>query len=204
MSRFSRARFLLSVASLAQFPPDRGVEVAFAGRSNAGKSTAINAVLGRRALARTGKTPGQTRLLNYFEIDAERRLVDLPGYGFARVPERERAGWGPLLERLRGRRSLCGLFLIVDARRGMGELDLDLIDWAAPSMRRVHVLLTKADKLNRSEAAEALRTAQAVLDAQMSAQQLEGRPLSAQLFSAPEGRGVPEAQRVLGSWLDDR
>ncbi|MGH8260775.1 MAG: ribosome biogenesis GTP-binding protein YihA/YsxC [Steroidobacteraceae bacterium] len=210
MSRFSQARFLLSVASVAQFPPDRGVEVAFAGRSNAGKSTALNAVLGRRALARTGKTPGQTRLLNYFEIAAERRLVDLPGYGYARVPERQRAGWGPLLEHLRERRSLCGLFLIVDVRRGIGDLDLDLIDWAAPETRSVHVLLTKSDKLNRSEAAQALRAARSVLAERMAGQragrQAEGRlaeaAVSAQLFSAPGGQGVPEAQQLLGSWLD--
>lgn len=202
MSRFPQARFLLSVASVAQFPPDHGVEVAFAGRSNAGKSSAINAVLARRALARTGKTPGQTRLLNYFELGAARRLVDLPGYGYARVSERERQGWGPLLERLRERRSLRGLFLIVDARRGLGPLDLDLIDWAAPEARRVHVLLTKADKLNRREADGVLRAAQELLAEQAAARCLDGLPFSAQLFSASDGRGVPEAQRVLASWLD--
>lgn len=201
-ARFAQARFLLSVASLPQFPADRGVEVAFAGRSNAGKSSAINAILARRALARTGKTPGQTRLLNYFELDAERRIVDLPGYGYARVPERARLGWGPLLERLRERRSLRGLFLIVDARRGIAELDVALIDWADPGTRRVHALLTKADKLNRRDAGRALREAEARLADEAAARRLSAEGLTAQLFSAPGGEGVPEAQRRLLSWLD--
>ncbi|HEY2590755.1 MAG TPA: ribosome biogenesis GTP-binding protein YihA/YsxC [Steroidobacteraceae bacterium] len=161
MAGFTHARFLLSVASLAQFPPDHGAEVAFAGRSNAGKSSALNAILGRRALARTGKTPGRTRLLNYFELGDERRIVDLPGYGYARVSEHERLGWEPLLARLRVRRSLRGLFLIVDARREVAALDLALMDWA--NRASVHVLLTKADKLKRGEAARSLRAAQGAL-----------------------------------------
>jgi len=190
---FAHARFLLSVASLAQFPPDRGVEVAFAGRSNAGKSTALNAILGRRALARTGKTPGRTRLLNYFSLDAERRILDLPGYGYAQVSERERLGWEPLLARLRERRSLKGLFLIVDARRDVGPLDLALIDWA--DRVPVHVLLAKSDKLNRSERARASRTAQDALAAY-------GPRATVQVFSAVSGEGVAAAQRVLRAWLD--
>ncbi len=191
MSRFAEAQFLLSVAAVGQFPPDRGVEVAFAGRSNAGKSSAINAILGRRSLARASKTPGRTRLLNFFELGADRRIVDLPGYGYSRVPERERLEWGPLIEALRKRRSLHGLFLIVDARRGVGEADLALIEWADPAARRIHVLLTKADKLNRREAAEGLRTAQRTLQSRASAQ----------LFSAVGGEGLAEAQQVLATWL---
>lgn len=190
---FAQARFLLSVASLKQFPPDRGAEVAFAGRSNAGKSSALNAILGRRGLARTGKTPGRTRLLNYFAVDSERRIVDLPGYGYARVSERERLGWEPLLARLRERGSLRGLFLIIDARREIGPLDLALIDWAARVP--VHVLLTKSDKLNRSEAARVLGNAQDTL-------QGYGEDCSTQLFSAVSGDGVPAAQRVLRGWLE--
>ncbi|HXS26951.1 MAG TPA: ribosome biogenesis GTP-binding protein YihA/YsxC [Steroidobacteraceae bacterium] len=188
---FAHARFLLSVASLAQFPPDHGAEVAFAGRSNAGKSSALNAILARRALARTGKTPGRTRLLNYFELGAAARIVDLPGYGYAQVSERERLAWQPLLARLRERRSLRGLFLIIDARREVTALDLALIDWAAHAP--VHVLLTKADKLNRSDAARALRNARAALS----------QP-TVQLFSAVSGEGVSEAQQVLREWLGDK
>src|SRR6516165_1902379 len=118
MSRLSEVRFLTSVASAAQFPVDAGAEVAFAGRSNAGKSSAINAITKRRGLARTSKTPGRTRLLNYFELSPMKRLVDLPGYGYAGVTASERAAWLPLLETLRERSSLTGLFLIVDSRRG--------------------------------------------------------------------------------------
>src|SRR5215468_5620339 len=113
MSRFSDARFLTSVAAPAQFPADVGAEVAFAGRSNAGKSSAINAITQRRALVRTSKTPGRTRLLNYFELAPSKRLVDLPGYGYANIAESERQAWLPLLEVLRARTSLTGLFVIV-------------------------------------------------------------------------------------------
>ena len=121
MSRFQQAQFLLSAAAPAQFPPDSGVEVAFAGRSNAGKSSAINAITQRRGLARTSKTPGRTRLLNFFELAPQRRLVDLPGYGYAGGPEDERRTWGSLIDALKERASLVGLFLIVDVRRGIGE-----------------------------------------------------------------------------------
>jgi GTP-binding protein len=192
MSRFAEARFLRSAASEVQFPADQGREVAFAGRSNAGKSSAINAILARRMLARAGKTPGQTRLLNFFDLGGERRIVDLPGYGYARVPERERIAWGPPLEALRKRLSLRGLFLIVDARRGLGESDFALIDWADPVARPIHVLLSKSDKLSRREAAAALSQGR---------ESLEGRA-SVQLFSAPDGEGRAEAQRLLQQWLD--
>jgi len=191
VSRFSSARFMLSAASPAQFPADRGVEIAFAGRSNAGKSSAINAVLARRGLARSGKTPGQTRFVNYFEVGPEQRVVDLPGYGYARVPERERVHWASLIEGLRERASLRGLFLIVDARRGVGAADQDLIAWADPDRRAVHVLLSKADKLTRSEATAALKAAQRELEARATAQ----------LFSAVSDLGLREAQQVFLDWL---
>jgi GTP-binding protein len=191
VSQFPHARFLLSAAAAAQFPADQGSEIAFAGRSNAGKSSAINALLARRALARTGKTPGQTRLLNFFEVDAGRRVVDLPGYGYASVPERERRKWVPLLEALRARRSLRGLFLIVDARRGLNPADFEVIEWADPSVRPVHVLLSKSDKLTRTEASAVLRTAAAALPGHATAQ----------LFSAHSNVGVEEARELLGRWL---
>ena len=189
MSRFHEVRFLTSVAAPGQFPPDVGAEVAFAGRSNAGKSSAINAITQRRALARTSKMPGRTRLLNYFELAAGMRLVDLPGYGYASVSAAEREVWLPLLEELRARAALKGVFVIVDSRRGLGEGDERLIEWSQGL--RLHVLLSKADKLNRSEAAAALRAASA---------SLAGRG-TAQLFSALGGVGVGEAQEVLAAWL---
>ena len=200
VAAFANARFLLSVASLAQFPLDHGAEVAFAGRSNAGKSSALNAILGRRALARTGKTPGRTRLLNYFELGDDRRIVDLPGYGYARVSEQERIGWEPLLARLRVRRSLRGLFLIIDARREVAALDLALMDWA--DRASIHVLLTKADKLKRSEAARSLKAAQGALTEHTGLPRAGGRTTSVQLFSAVTGAGVDDARRVLLGWLE--
>jgi len=190
MSRFHDARFLISVVAPAQFPQDVGAEVAFAGRSNAGKSSAINAIAGRHRLARTSKKPGSTRLVNFFELAPGKRLVDLPGYGYASAPEAERRVWRPLIEVLRARAALKGLFVIVDTRRGVSAADEVLLEWAAPG-QRVHVLLSKADKLNRSEAEAALRAAEAAL---------AGRA-TAQLFSALKGTGVAHAQDTLEAWL---
>jgi GTP-binding protein len=190
MSRFPGVRFLTSAASPGQFPPDIGAEVAFAGRSNAGKSSAINAIVRRQGLARASKAPGRTRLVNFFELDAGRRLIDLPGYGYASAPATERRTWAPLIDALRARASLRGLFVIVDVRRGITTGDEGLLEWASPA-HRVHVLLSKADKLNRSEASRALGAAAA---------QLQDRA-SLQLFSALKGTGVEEAQRTLESWL---
>lgn len=195
MSRFPKANFLLSVAIPVQFPVDTGAEVAFAGRSNAGKSSAINAISGRKALARTSKTPGQTRLLNYFELESGHRIVDLPGYGYANMRSEERRKWVPLLDALRDRASLRGLLLIVDCRHGLGDEDLGLIDWADPSRRKIHVLIAKVDKLNQAERAKALRGAQDRL----------GDVVTAQLFSAHSGLGVEEARARLGElWANAR
>jgi GTP-binding protein len=190
MSRFQHAQFLVSAAAPAQFPPDTGAEIAFAGRSNAGKSSAINAITQRRGLARTSKTPGRTRLLNFFELAPQRRLVDLPGYGYASGPEAERRSWRPLIDALHERASLKGLFVIVDARRGLMEGDEGLLEWLAPE-RRAHVLLSKADKLSRAEGARTLQAAR---------QALAGRA-SLQLFSAMDGTGLTEAQETLLEWL---
>jgi GTP-binding protein len=192
VSRFPHAQFLISAAAPAQFPADQGAEVAFVGRSNAGKSSAINAIAQRQGLARTSKTPGRTRLLNFFELGANRRIVDLPGYGYASAPEAERRTWKPMIEALKDRRSLRGLFVIVDARRGLTAGDEGLLDWSA-SHQRIHVLLSKADKLNRSESLEVLRT---------TTQALAGRSATAQLFSAHSKAGVEEAQNVLAAWLE--
>ena len=190
MAAFPNARFLISAAAPEQFPADRGAEAAFAGRSNAGKSSAINAIVGRQGLARTSKTPGRTRLINFFELAPLERIVDLPGYGYASAPESERRTWPRLIEALRARAALKGLFVIVDARRGIGEGDEGLLEWALPR-QRVHVLLSKADKLTRSEGRQALAAA---------GQALGGRA-TVQLFSAHARTGLEEAQGVLRSWL---
>jgi len=193
MSRFPRAEFLISAAAPGQFPVDLGAEVAFVGRSNAGKSTAINTIVQRQGLARTSKTPGRTRLLNFFELAPMQRIVDLPGYGYASGPEEERRTWQPLIDALATRECLRGWFLIVDSRRGLGKGDEALMEWAAPG-QRIHVLLSKADKLNRSEGAKVLKESTAAL---------AGRG-TAQLFSATAKTGVEDAQRTLEDWLKTR
>ena len=180
----------MSAAAPEQYPADRGAEVAFAGRSNAGKSSAINAILGRQGLARTSKTPGRTRLINFFELSPLARIVDLPGYGYASAPESERRTWPRLTEALRDREALKGLFVIVDARRGIGEGDVALIEWAQPR-QGVHVLLSKADKLSRNEGRQVLA----------AATQAVGARTTVQLFSAHTRTGVEEAQQVLKAWL---
>lgn len=191
MSQFPECRFLLSVAAPGQFPPDRGLELAVAGRSNSGKSSAINALLGRKAMARTSRTPGRTRLYNYFELMPERRLVDLPGYGHAAVDAATRESWGPLGEALRTRTSFVALLLVVDIRRGIGELDLALLAWAGRPAEAVHVLLAKADKLPRGQAQAALQQARQALAGQGSVQ----------LFSALKGQGLDEARAVMRRWM---
>jgi GTP-binding protein len=191
VAAFPNARFLISAAAPGQYPADRGVEVAFAGRSNAGKSSAINAILGRQGLARTSKMPGRTRLINFFELSPHQRIVDLPGYGYASAPASERRTWPRLIEALRARDALRGLFVIVDARRGIAEGDEVLLAWALPR-QRVHVLLAKADKLSRSEGRQALSAA---------AKTLAGRA-TVQLFSAHSRAGLEEARGVLRAWLE--
>jgi GTP-binding protein len=193
VSVFPNVQFILSAAQPAHFPADRGAEVAFAGRSNSGKSSAINAIVQRHGLARVSRTPGRTRLLNFFEVGADKRIVDLPGYGFAAAPEAERRTWAPMIDALRQRRSLRGLVLIVDSRRGVAAEDEHLIAWARAddNPMLVHVLLSKSDKLTRNEANKALREARAVL----------GESATAQLFSAQDKVGVEEAQQLMKGWL---
>jgi GTP-binding protein len=190
------AHFLTSAARLEQAPPDVGLEAAFAGRSNAGKSSAINALCGQKGLARTSKTPGRTQLLNFFGLDDERRLVDLPGYGYAAVAASIRAEWqgavAPYVER---RRSLRGLVVLTDIRHPLRDLDLQLIDWASHLGRPVHVLLTKADKLGRGKASATLLAARDLLAS------YPGSP-TVQLFSALAGQGVETLAEVLDGWLE--
>lgn len=192
---YYNARFVHGAARGGRLPADGGREVAFGGRSNSGKSSAINAVTGRRALARTSRTPGRTQQINFFELDEERRLVDLPGYGYAKVSASLRRDWQPLIENyLNGRRSLAGLILTVDCRREPGELDAMLIDWCVHAGLPLHVLLTKADKLSRNAAAQALRRWREFLG--------PGELSSVQLFSALSRQGVEEARAKLAEWLE--
>lgn len=190
VGRFSQGRFLISAAASAQFPPDVGAEVAFVGRSNSGKSSAINVLTERKGLARTSKTPGRTRLLNFFELAPGQRLVDLPGYGYASGPAAEREMWRPLIDALLMRQSLRGLFMIVDARRGLMEGDEALLSWVGPTLP-LHVLVSKVDKLNRAEGTQALRSAQTALRDRATAQ----------LFSAVDKTGLQAAQERLSDWL---
>lgn len=194
MSQYPDARFLSSASETRQFPADTGVEVAFAGRSNAGKSSAINAIVHRRRFARTSKTPGRTQLVNFFALRDGERLVDLPGYGYARVPEAMRRRWDALLTRyFRERRSLKGLFLIVDARRSLTDHDRRMLAFAGAVGRPVEILLAKADKLKRGEAARARRS---VLEE-------VGAGAGVTLFSAVDGQGVEEARAALERMLAD-
>ena len=157
MPDYRQVRFLTSVASIRDLPPDRGREVAFAGRSNAGKSSAINALTGRRNLARTSRTPGRTRLVNFFELDELHRLVDLPGYGYARVPRSMTREWGTLVGKyLQSRRSLAGVVVLMDIRRPLTDLDETLLDWCRAADLPLVAVLTKADKLARGRRAAAL------------------------------------------------
>jgi GTP-binding protein len=195
MSQFRNARFIASAHETHELPPDSGHEIAFAGRSNAGKSSAINAITGRRKLAFVSKTPGRTQTLNFFDLGEGRRLVDLPGYGYATVSQRERAHWAKLITAyLQQRASLQGLVVIADSRHALKPSDLQLIGWYAPSGLPLLVLLTKSDKLGGSDAAAALARAQAVL-ARLYPQG------SALLFSATAGTGVTAAQAILHGWL---
>ncbi|MFW9610828.1 MAG: ribosome biogenesis GTP-binding protein YihA/YsxC [Fluviibacter sp.] len=192
---FPRTEFLTTVAKLRDAPGDAVAEVAFVGRSNAGKSSAINTLAGKTRLAYVSKTPGRTQHLNYFSVAPDRYFVDLPGYGFAKVPEDVRKQWDILLgPYLQTREQLKGLVVIMDSRRPLTEMDWQMLEWFAPTGRPVHVLLSKADKLTRQEQTKTLRTVKADL-ADL------GCPVSVQLFSSLKRSGVPEAAGVLKRWL---
>jgi GTP-binding protein len=182
---FADITFLTSAWQPHQFPPDTGTEVAFAGRSNAGKSTALNAIVGRTNLARTSKTPGRTQLLNFFAMGESQRLVDLPGYGFAKVPPKMRAHWRELMEAYVGTRSsLAGMVIVMDARRPLGDFDEQMLEWTHAQEVPVHVLLAKADKLNRGEATLTLKSVRARTH----------EAITVQLFSATARVGLEEAR----------
>jgi GTP-binding protein len=192
MPLYPNVRFLKSAHGPADFCEDFGGEVAFSGRSNSGKSSAINAIVHRRDLARTSKTPGRTQLVNFFELVPGQRLVDLPGYGYAKVPPAMREHWRHLMDAYFGSRtSLAGLFIVMDARRPLAGTDWQMIEMAGGRGCPVHVLLSKCDKLKRNEARETLRRARSEL----------GEAATAQLFSAVTKEGIDEARWVLRAML---
>jgi len=194
---YRQALFLTSAAKLSQCPPDQGWEIAFAGRSNAGKSSAINSLTKNHKLARTSKTPGRTQLINFFTLSDQQRLVDLPGYGFAKVPQAVKREWTRLMEGyLQNRQSLRGLILLMDARHPLQPFDQQLLDWAVAASMSTHILLTKADKLKRGPAASCL------LAVRKQLAEHEGL-VSVQLFSALKHSGHPELLAVLNHWLTD-
>lgn len=193
---YQQATFLVSAPRLAVAPADTGFEVAFAGRSNAGKSSAINAITSRKSLARTSKTPGRTQQLIFFKLDSDRRLVDLPGYGFSKVSaERKRALQMAVEEYLAHRNSLRGIFLLADIRHALTDFDLQLIEYCDNSQIPVHLALTKADKLKRGAAKTSLLKVQKYFETL-------GIPWSLQLFSSLKRVGIEDAQKVLDDWLE--
>jgi GTP-binding protein len=192
---YRKAAYLTSAAKLSQCPPDDGWEVAFAGRSNAGKSSAINSLTGNSKLAKTSRTPGRTQLINFFELSARQRLVDLPGYGYAKVPLAIKREWTKQLENyLQQRRCLRGLILLMDVRHPLQAFDRQMLDWALAAAMPVHILLTKADKLKKGPATSTLLKLRAELEPHRSL-------VSAQLFSALTHSGHEQLLAVLDHWL---
>lgn len=189
--------FLTAAHSPGQWPPDTGVEVAFAGRSNVGKSSAINAITQRRRLARTSRTPGRTQQIVFFGLAPSLRLVDLPGYGFAKVPAELRRHWGEVIERyLSSRKCLRGLILLMDSRHPLTPLDQQMLDWSSAAGLDLYILLTKIDKLSRNQAATAIR--------KVRKETSDLERAFVQPFSAVDHTGVEETREQLVEWLRPR
>ncbi|MFV1921914.1 MAG: ribosome biogenesis GTP-binding protein YihA/YsxC [Methylotenera sp.] len=200
MSLFQNASFYISAHKLSDLPPAQGVEIAFAGRSNAGKSSALNTLANHNRLAFVSKQPGRTQLINFFSLNPDggnnQFLVDLPGYGYAKVPESVRNHWQSVLSTyLTERESLFGLVLVMDSRRPLTPLDIQMLDWFCPSGKPVHVLLTKSDKLSRNEANQTLFKTRKELT------QNWGENVTVQLFSSLKKQGVEETEKMIGHWL---
>jgi GTP-binding protein len=200
MSLFQSAAFYISAHQLSDLPPPNGVEIAFAGRSNAGKSSALNTLANHNRLAYVSKQPGRTQLINFFCLNPEKGddkfLVDLPGYGYAKVPESIRKHWqGVLSSYLTERTSLFGLVLVMDSRHPLTPLDRQMLDWFCHSKKPVHVLLTKSDKLSRNEAIQTLHKVRKELN------QVWGNNITVQLFSSSKKLGVEETEKMIGGWL---
>ncbi len=195
LPNYRAACFLTSAAKLSQCPSDEGSEVAFAGRSNSGKSSAINSLTGNKKLARTSKTPGRTQLLNFFSLSEERRLVDLPGYGYAKVPDRIKKSWARLVENyLWHRRSLRGLILLIDSRHPLQPFDHQMLSWANAVGMPTHILLTKSDKLKRGASKKALLSAKDEI-------KVYGELISVQLFSSEKNDGHLQVLNTINCWL---
>ncbi|MDX8386838.1 MAG: ribosome biogenesis GTP-binding protein YihA/YsxC [Gallionella sp.] len=195
MGLFSQAAFYTTVNHIKDLPSHGGREVAFVGRSNSGKSSAINTLANHVRLAYTSKTPGRTQHLNYFSLGDDNFLVDLPGYGYAKVPSESKRHWEALLSKyLQTREELCGLVLIMDSRRPLTELDENMLDWFAPTDKPVHILLTKSDKLSRQQSTITLNRVKSHL-AEYFPQ------CSVQLFSSLKKQGTDEAEAVIAGWL---
>lgn len=193
---YSKAVFLKSAARVDQLPEDSGYEVAFAGRSNAGKSSALNCLTTIKSLARTSKTPGRTQLINLFSLDEERRLVDLPGYGYAKVALQVKLEWQKhLAHYLEVRESLKGLILLMDIRHPLKDLDQMMIDWALNRELPVHILLTKSDKLSRSEVKNCVLKVRKHYD-------LAKHLITVQSFSSLKKEGVDELITLLNQWFE--
>lgn len=192
---YGSATFILSAPTLAELPSDAGIEIGFIGRSNAGKSSAMNTITGLKGLARTSKTPGRTQMINMFSLDDEKRLVDLPGYGYAKVPLATKQRWQKTLTTYLERR-LClkGLVMVMDVRHPLKESDQQLIVWATQAAVPVHILLTKSDKLNRGAALNTLMQVQKALEQFKDS-------VSVQLFSSHDKTGLDEAKALLDEWF---
>lgn len=196
MPLFQNAEFFISAHQLRDLPPATGIEIAFAGRSNAGKSSAINTLANHNRLAYVSKQPGRTQLINFFSLGQDRYLVDLPGYGYAKVPEAMRKHWQLVLAAYLSQRfSLHGLVLVMDSRHPLTPLDRQMLDWFGPTGKPIHVLLTKSDKLSRSEAMKTLNAVRKEL------QEAWGN-CTVQLFSSLKKQGVEEAEKIIGAWLN--
>ncbi len=194
---YNTARFLISAAKLSQCPEDVGAEVAFAGRSNAGKSSAINSLTNQNSLARTSKTPGRTQLINFFDLNIEGlRIVDLPGYGYAKVPIAMKEHWQKHLDDyLQRRQCLRGVVLVMDIRHPMKEFDEMMINWCESTGVPLHILLTKADKIKRGPAQATL------LKIRKETRERLADKVSVQVFSALKKDGVDQLRNRLDSWL---
>ena len=192
---YHQAKFINSAPKLKDAPPDQGMEIAFAGRSNAGKSSAINTLVQQNALARVSKTPGRTQLLNFFQIDEQRKLVDLPGYGYAKVPEAIKKDWRQMMESyLHDRQALCGIVQVMDIRHPLTDFDWQMVEWCEHRQLPLHILLTKADKLKFGAAKTTL------LQVQRDLSRVD-IVVTLQLFSALNKTGIDDIHQILDEWF---